>query len=113
MQVNYPDRSNGNTQSESDSEDFNLSDDEPLASLANQQDAAVESGYKFNNRRAFIPPSDLEFVDVAAEPEPIDNTPYGYFKSFMTDDMFEHIALESKVWASEKWREPTNYCKGT
>ncbi|CAB4017456.1 Hypothetical predicted protein, partial [Paramuricea clavata] len=105
----YPDRSNGNTQSESGSDDFNLSDDEPLASLANQQDAAVESGYKFNNRRAFIPPSDLEFVDVAAEPEPIDNTPYGYFKSFVTDDMFEHIALESnkkkkpKKWGFKLW----------
>jgi hypothetical protein len=85
----YPDRSNGNTQSESGSYDFNLSDDEPLASLANQQDAAVESGYKFNNRRAFIPPSDFEFVD--AEPEPIANTPYGYFKSFVTDDMFSLV----------------------
>jgi hypothetical protein len=96
----YPDRSNGNTQTESGSYDFNLSDDEPLASLANQQDAAVESGYNFNNRRAFIPPSDLEFVD--AEPEPIANTPYGYFKSFVTDDMFEHIALELNKYEHQK-----------
>ena len=92
---------NGSMQRESsDSDDgFDSSDDEPLANKADVED---KSGYKFNKRRAFIPPSDLQFIDAPVEPEPKDDTPYNYFKSFVTDEMFEHIALESNKYAHQK-----------
>ena len=58
--------------------------------------------YKFNKQREFIPPSDLEFVDAPVEQELKDDTPYNYFKSFLTDEMFEHITLESNKYAHQK-----------
>ena len=68
----------------------------------------------YNKRREFIPPSDLEFIDAHAEPEPRDDTPYNYFKSFVTVEMFAHIALESNKYVHQKKGETlTNYCPGT
>ena len=68
---------NGSMQRESsDSDDgFDSSDDKPLATLANKADVEDKSGYKFNKRRAFLPPSDLEFIDAPVEPEPKHDNP--------------------------------------
>ena len=51
---------------------------------------------------AFIPPSDLQFIDAPVEPEMKNDTPYNYFKSFVTDEMFEDIALESNKYVHQK-----------
>jgi hypothetical protein len=34
------------------------------------------------------------------------STPYNYFKTFVTDDMFEQIALESDKYAYQKKEKP-------
>ena len=101
---------NEESSSDASSDDLDSSDDEPLASIAKKKPVAGQTSgtktkkkkYKFNMRRQFIPPSDLEFVDVTLEPEPTDDTPYGYFKRFVTNDMFEYLAIESSKYAHQK-----------
>lgn len=58
--------------------------------------------YKFDKKRAFVPPSNLEFIDAQLEPKPKDDTPYNYFKYFVTSDMFEYLAEESNHYAHQK-----------
>ena len=77
-----------------------LSDDEPLASIASKKSDPKK--YKFDKRRKFIPPSNLDFDNTPLEPEPKDHTPYSYFKYFVHDDMLEYIAEESNNYAHQK-----------
>ena len=54
-----------------------------------------------NGDRSSQPP-ELDFVNVVLEPEPTDDTPYGYFKKFVNDDMFAFLATESNNYAHQK-----------
>ena len=93
------DDKSSNEQSDCDDviDESTSSDDEPLASII-----AKKKKYKFDRRRGFIPPTSLDFTDAALEPEPKEDTPYNYFKYFVTSDMLEYLAEESNNYAHQK-----------
>lgn len=96
------DNSQSNEQSDCDDviEESASSDEEPLASITKKK--GDPKTYKFNRRQAFIPYSNLEFIDAALEPEPKEDTPYTYFKYFVTDEMLNYLGEESNIYTHQK-----------
>ena len=92
------------------SDDFHSSDDETLSSVAKNIPGRAQQPrgkgkkkvYKFDTRKPFTPPPDIDFANVTLEPEPTDGTPYEYFKKFVNDDMFDNLATESNNYAHQK-----------
>ena len=92
------------------SDDFHSSDDEPLSSVAKNIPGRAQQPrgkgkkkvYKFDTRKPFTPPPDIDCANVTLEPESTDGTPYEYFKKFVNDDMFDNLATESNNYAHQK-----------
>ena len=78
-----------------------VSEEVPHGSTARRKEKP-KNLYKFDKRRAFVPPSNLEFTDAPLQPEPKDDSPYNYFKYFVTSNMFEYLAEESNHYAHQK-----------
>jgi hypothetical protein len=74
-----PNETNQSQDVSSDSgSEYNDSDNVPLAVIAQKTPAANK--YSFDRKMSeFLPPEDVEFVDVTCEPEPTDDTPYDLY----------------------------------